>query len=350
MENKNNQGKKISLRKYMFYFVLFLIISALTLYYIYNLLGKESEFKIFLEFPLPVISSLFVLLMLYFVLDGLRLFFILKTLQIEIEFLHILKLVFINLFVSNITPLATGGGVAQVYFLHRKGIPLGSATAATTIRTALATTIIFTAAPPILLNNQKLLASFSGIPIFVYLFIFIILYFLVFYIIIFKNRFLKKVVYRALNFLKEKNIISADKYDSGLRYMLENINLFGERLSFFLKGNKVHIFLSVLFTILFLLAEFSFSVLLLIGMGYQINYLSVIFLQLVVVFFMYFAPTPGAAGVAEGGYSFFFSSFVSKQDIFPLLFAWRFLTKYVGIFIGILVFLFLMTRGEDSNE
>jgi len=349
MENKNI-SRKISFKRYLQYFLLFLIISALTLYYIYNLLGREAEFGVFLKFSPLIIVSLLVLLIFYFILDGLRLFYVLKTLQAEIELIHIFKLVFINLFVSNITPLATGGGVAQVYFLQKRGVPLGSATAATTIRTALASTIIFTAAPLILLNNQKLLAAFSDIPIFVYLFIFIALYFLVFYIIIFKNRLLKGAVYRVLNFLKEKNIISADKYDSVLRYLLENLDLFGERLSYFLKGNKVHIFFSVLFTVLFLLAEFSFSVLLLIGMRYQVNYLSVIFLQLVVVFFMYFAPTPGAAGVAEGGYSFFFSSFVASQDIFPLLFAWRFLTKYVGIFIGILVFLFLMIRGEGSNE
>lgn len=350
MDKNNLRTKHISIKKYLIYFSIFLLISVLTLYYIYNLIGKEARFDVFLKFSPAIIFSLIILLFSYFIFDGLRLYYILKTLQAEVSFIDIFKLVFINLFVSNITPLATGGGVAQVFFLQRKGVPLGNATAATTIRTALASTIIFTAAPLIMLNNQKIAASISDIPIFIYVFIFIFLYFLVFYIIIFKNRILKAFVYRVLKFLKMKKLISTDKYDKALRYLLENLDLFGERLSYFLRGEKSYIFKSIFFTIVFLLSEFSFSILLLQGMGYDVNYLSVISVQLVVVFFMYFAPTPGAAGVAEGGYSFFFSSFVFKQDIFPLLFAWRFLTKYIGIFIGIIVFLFMIFRGENNNE
>ncbi len=59
--------------------------------------------------------------------------------------------------------------------------------------------------------------------------------------------------------------------------------------------------------------------------------------QVVVTFFMYFAPTPGATGVAEGGFGLLFSQLVQKQDIVVLTLAWRFLTIYVGVVIGIVV-------------
>jgi len=59
--------------------------------------------------------------------------------------------------------------------------------------------------------------------------------------------------------------------------------------------------------------------------------------QVVVTFFMYFAPTPGAAGVAEGGYGLLFSQLVQKQDITLLTLSWRFLTIYVGLVIGMFV-------------
>jgi hypothetical protein len=52
---------------------------------------------------------------------------------------------------------------------------------------------------------------------------------------------------------------------------------------------------------------------------------------------MYFAPTPGAAGVAEGGYGLLFSQLVQKQDITLLTLSWRFLTIYVGLVIGMFV-------------
>ncbi|MEJ2655805.1 MAG: hypothetical protein P8012_01225, partial [Desulfobacterales bacterium] len=57
----------------------------------------------------------------------------------------------------------------------------------------------------------------------------------------------------------------------------------------------------------------------------------------VVTFFMYFAPTPGATGVAEGGYGLLFIQLVQKQDITFLTLSWRFLTIYIGVVIGMIV-------------
>ena len=65
--------------------------------------------------------------------------------------------------------------------------------------------------------------------------------------------------------------------------------------------------------------------------------LTVLAFQVVVTFFMYFAPTPGAAGVAEGGYGLLFAQLVQKQDITLLTLSWRFLTIYVGVLIGIVI-------------
>jgi hypothetical protein len=52
---------------------------------------------------------------------------------------------------------------------------------------------------------------------------------------------------------------------------------------------------------------------------------------------MYFAPTPGAAGIAEGGYGFFLTHLVQKKDITFLTLSWRFLTIYIGVIIGIMI-------------
>ena len=54
---------------------------------------------------------------------------------------------------------------------------------------------------------------------------------------------------------------------------------------------------------------------------------------------MYFAPTPGATGVAEGGYGLLFAQLVQKQDITMLTLSWRFLTIYIGVVIGMIIIL-----------
>ena len=309
-ELKAKPTKEKSGFNYFVYLLIFIILSGLSLYFVYKIFGANSNFAIFKSYSLSIFSLLFLLLLLYFTFDGLRLYYVLKTLNNDIDFRHIVKLVFINLFISNITPFATGGGFVQIYFLNKKGISLGNATAATTIRT----TVLF------------------------YISLFSVLYFIFFYIVIFKNRLLKKLVYNFLRFIKHKELISKDKFREVCQNLFAEIDVFSDNLNYFLRGNKKDIVSTIIATLLFLLAEFSFSVILIQGLGYEVSIMSIIFMQVIVVFSMYFAPTPGATGVAEGSYSLLFSRFVSSSEIVPLIFAWRFLTKYIGMLIGMVLF------------
>ncbi len=350
MENSKSKLEELNIKRYLIYLVIFIVISVLTLYYIYRIFGQEASFLIFKDFTAPIIIGLFSLLLIYFVLDGLRLYFILRSLEIKISYWHIFKIVFINLFISNITPFASGGGVAQVYFLNKKGVPLGNATAATTIRTVLASVFVFVSGPLILLTREGIYNQFSGVPFFGYLLAFFGLYLFIFYVAIFRNRLIKKTVFVTMRFLKKKKLLSKKKYNSTLKYLLKHIEIFGEKLALFLKGKTRYVVLSFLFTALFLLSEFTFAILLLEGMGYQFNYVTIILMQMVVIFFMYFAPTPGATGVAEGGFSLLFTRIVEKGDILPLIFSWRLFTKYIGIAIGIIVFYLMLFKGAKPDE
>jgi uncharacterized protein (TIRG00374 family) len=348
LNNDNIIGENIV--GYLIYFLVFVVLSCLSLYFIYKIFGANSNFAIFKSYSASIFGSLLLLLILYFSFDGLRLYYVLKTLNTEIDFKHIAKLVFINLFISNVTPFATGGGFVQIYFLNKRGISLGNATAATTIRTVLATIFFFIATPIIILTEPSLSQVLPKQTILFYVSLFSIIYFSFFYIVIFKNRLLKKLVYNILRFIKNKKIISKNKFRSLSQNLFEEIDIFSNNLNYFLKGDKKYIIATVMSTLLFLLTEFSFSVILIIGLGYDVSILSIILLQVVVVFSMYFAPTPGATGVAEGSFSLLFARFVDSSEIVPLIFAWRFLTKYIGIIIGMILFFIGFIRGGGVNE
>jgi uncharacterized protein (TIRG00374 family) len=210
--------------------------------------------------------------------------------------------------------------------------------------------MLFLSVPLIVFRNQSMLNLLPGDYVFVYLAIFMGLYILIFYFLIFKVRFIMKLIYKVFYFLRSKHLITRKRFRKIIRYIFKHLQLFSEDLAFFIQGKKIFVFLSFLFTIIFLVAEFSFSYLLLNGMGYQVAFSKVLTLQVLVVFIMYFAPTPGAAGIAEGGYSLLFARFVDQSDLFPLLFYWRFFSKYVGIFIGIFVFFYLIIKGGVKVE
>lgn len=348
--NKNFINKYFNLKNSLLYFSFFLFISAVSLYYIKKLHAESSNLDVFFSFSKTIIILITMLLFFYFILDGLRLYFVLKTLNAEISFWNVYKLVFINIFISNITPLATGGGFAQVYFLQKKGVPLGKSTAAVLIRTLLSATMLFLSVPLIVFRNQTMLNLLPGDYIVVYLAIFLALYFFVFYILIFKLRLIMKYFYKFFHFLKSKHLLTKKRFRKTIIYIFKHLELFSKDLSFFIQGKKIFVFMSFFFTALFLLAEFSFSYLVLHGLGYNISFLKILTLQILVVFIMYFAPTPGAAGIAEGGYSLLFARFVDKKDLFPLLFYWRFFSKYIGVFIGVFVFFYLIIRGGADFE
>ena len=353
MANKNENfiDKYFNLKNSLLYFALFVSISAVSLYYINRIYSQGSNLDIFFSFPTLIISSILGLLFFYYIFDALRLYFVLKTLNAGISFWNVYKLVFINIFISNITPLATGGGFAQVYFLQKKGVPLGKSSAAVIIRTLLSATMLFLSVPLIVFRNQSVLNLLPGNYVFVYLAVFIALYVFIFYLLIFKARLIMKLIYKLFYFLKSKHLLTKKRFRKIIRYIFEHLELFSEDLAFFIQGKKIFVFLSFFFTVIFLLSEFSFSYLVLQGLGYNnISFFQILTLQIMVVFIMYFAPTPGAAGIAEGGYSLLFARFVDQSDLFPLLFYWRFFSKYIGIFIGIFVFFYLIIRGGIEVE
>ncbi|MFW6280838.1 MAG: lysylphosphatidylglycerol synthase transmembrane domain-containing protein [Halanaerobium sp.] len=350
MNEESKLEKYLNIKNSLLYFSVFLIISAAVLYYIYKLSAEGANLELIFTFSPNIIFSLLLLLFFYFIFDALRLFFVLKTLNADISFLTVYKLVFVNIFVSNITPMATGGGVAQVYFLQQKGVPLGKSSAGVVIRTLISASTLFSSVLVILFNNNALINLFPANTIFVYAAIFIILYVVFFYVLIFKVKFIMKIIYKILHFLNSKHLLSRKRFRRIVKYIFNHLKLFSKDLAYFIQGNKLYVFSSFLFTFIFLLAEFSFSYILLKGMGYDILLSRIISLQVIVTFVMYFAPTPGASGVAEGGFSILFANLVAKKDLFPLLFYWRFFTKYVGIFIGIITFFNLLIKGDAESE
>src|SRR5699024_7352703 len=151
------------------------------------------------------------LLLIYFVTDGLRLHFTLRALGHNLPFRVLFRLVFINLFISNITPMATGGGFAQIWYLNRQGVPLGRATAATTIRTLLAVIYISTLTPVFLLTLDTLSSYKIVDSIGIALSVFIALYLICFIILLFRTRWLIMPLSKLLNMFQSFKIISSSK-------------------------------------------------------------------------------------------------------------------------------------------
>ena len=288
-----------------------------------------------------ILLTLGILLIFYFLLDALRFLYVLKTLQIDVTLGYLVKLAFINMFLSNITPFATGGAFAQIYFLNKKDISIGDATAATTIKTVLPIIFFFITTPIILITDKNLFKIFPSGNNLIYILSLVLIYILAaygFYKVLKNTNIIKKNLSKILDLLECKKIISKNKVKRFKNNSFLEIDIFALNIKRFLKGKKKHILLSIIFMILYLFILFMFPVILISGLNSTVSTIQIISIQILLTFVTYFAPTPGATGVAEGGFTLMFSNFVDKNDIVSLTFSWRFFTMYLGMLIGLIIF------------
>lgn len=78
---------------------------------------------------------------------------------------------------------------------------------------------------------------------------------------------------------------------------------------------------------------------LLLGLGVHVSFLDTIILGWFVYFVMLFIPTPGAVLGAEAAFYIIFSSMLSANIIGLVTFGWRFLTFYLQLTLGVIIFL-----------
>jgi uncharacterized protein (TIRG00374 family) len=315
---------------------LFVALSGAVPYVIYNELDGQWPVLDRRLLSWPVVVASLSLLVLYYCTDGLRLFYTLKALGYLIPIRHLSRLVFINILFSNITPMATGGGFAQIWYLRREGVHLGAATAATTLRTLLASVLIFIPTPFLMLSMEPLQASVLTCHSWgFYLALLALLYLTFFVLVLLRMRWIMAAAVGTVSLMYRYGLIGHARLHHWRFGLRREMVRFSHAIRAYLRGPRRDILLSVFFTVLFLLALFSFPALLLWGLGYRIDYLTVISLLVITTFIMYFAPTPGAAGIAEGVFSLLFARFVEGGDLLLIVVAWRFLTIHLGMLIGI---------------
>lgn len=271
----------------------------------------------------------------YFLSDGLRLYFVLRTIGAQIRLRAIFPLIFINILFSNVTPLATGGGFAQVWYLQRHGVPVGASAAATTIRTILAMPAIFIIAPLFQLlqpaSNGAVritLQSLSGL---------IVLYLAGVLIVLFRPFWIAALLDRILALARRIGLIKDHRQARWSAAVHRETTEFSASFARFIRGPRRYALAAVIATLVFLLTLFALPAVLLVVLEYDVDWLRVIGTLSVVTFLMYFAPTPGGAGFAELAFAGFMAGQMAPGDLLLVVFAWRFLTSYLGMAIGLVV-------------
>ena len=276
--------------------------------------------------------------LLYWLADIVRVKVLTMGLGERLSFRAIAEILFAHIFFSAITPFSSGGGPLQVYMMYKEGIPTAKGIAVTGMRFVLSIIIVGLTAPTIILSFPNMIQTTS----IKYLYIYTLLSFsmaVLFYItIMFWPTLTKMVLGILINSLHRLRLVKgecAEKWKVSANNVVEEFSMSFK--NYFGQG-KWYLLLSFLITGVYLFAQFSVPVALMWAFGINVNLFEILVSQIVLTAVMYFFPTPGSSGVAEGGFALIFIRYVPSHLIGVVVLLWRFLLTYLGVMAGAYVF------------
>lgn len=318
--------------------LLLIIISALTLYFTVDLGAIRSLTS--LNYQSLVLAFIALALGMYF--DGLRLQRLVRMGGYHLPIQAVLRVIFGNYFMAVLTPGASGGAVAQVLILKSYGVDITKGTPIVLIRTVFSIMFLVCMLPLVFFYDSLTIPYISKESLLFISFSLLILVVLLMYMISLQGfRSSVEGLLRKIVPVKAEGVIATfDRIAIGLGILFENPK---QSLLVFLESA------------ISLVCLYAIAPALMLAFSGEIPVVDVLGRMIVLNLILYFAPTPGGAGVAEGLFVFFFSPFLPEGTSGILAIAWRFVAEYVPFLIGMYGVLTLygqqfVARAENSTN
>ena len=255
-------------------------------------------------------------------LDGSRLMHLVHISHEEITLGEAVQVVFGNYFLALLTPGATGGAVAQLMFLRHAGVPTGKATVLVFVRTVVSILFLILCLPFIFMHDSHILPGVSneylaGISIAAFLII-------LFLILGMKSKMLNKI---AVRIAKKLSPVRRRTFLKGYRDTQNAVRL--------LYASPLAMLFVFLESGLSLIAIYTIVPCLMLGLGVtDADWYAVMGKMIFLNMLLYFMPTPGGSGIAEGGFVLLFTDIVPAGTVGIVAVCWRFIAEYIPFLIG----------------
>jgi uncharacterized protein (TIRG00374 family) len=245
-----------------------------------------------------------------------------------------------NIFIGAVTPSQTGGGPAQLYVLHRRGIKLADGIAISVIN-FISTLIFFPVSAGLafyILRNQEIDPT-------LYLFIKSgFFFFTTVFIVILISLIIPKKMGVVIDLLAD--FIGRFSKNAMLKTKAANVKITAQLLSYhdtmilFLRKKPHLLILSLVMTFVMYFNKYSIAFVLLLGLGINADFLTVIAIQALIFFILYFAPSPGGSGIAELAIALLMAQIIPDS----MLTSFTLLHRAFLLFIPAIIGAFIMLR------
>lgn len=253
--------------------------------------------------------------------DSTRLVTLAKMAGKEISLFQSLQVILSNYFLAMLTPGATGGPVAQVLFLRKLGVPTGQATVLVFVRTILSILFLIICLPVVFYLDVILIPWLQ--PKFVSILVVALMGIMIGSAWGMRTKMMARtvlwIVKRTSNPLRRRI----------WRLYCDILDSLGLLLSS--SRGMARVFID---TGLSLLSLYAIVPALFLGLGITVDWPIIMGRMIILNLLLYFAPTPGGTGIAEGGFVYLFGNFVPAGTVGLLAVVWRILAEYLPFAAG----------------
>ncbi len=331
-------------------YLLFLgIVSVITFYFLSNFSGGIEWGKIvnfFLVNPwgLLGISSL----LFSWITDTLITYILIrKIILVPFSFLKSFNMSIIGIFFNKLSPASTGGSVFQIAYLKRNGINFGSSVSITELRYIIKqSAMVFVAAMGFLIvlpiverNEITFFLSLLGFSLSVGV---IVLFFLINVSAKIRASLLAvtKWAIGLLRFSKKLSPKIPDlnqKAEKEFKNYIQSMGMIVQNWKYIIPVFLLAMLSALSHLFLAFAAVQSFEIFENIPKGI----LDVVSLQAIATTIIFFSPTPGSAGLAEGGFYLFFSTIIPPKFLATVTLEWRILNYFIPLALSGVIFLII---------
>ena len=316
-------------------FRLFVLLSLLGFATIFFFTTTGESLKALQSFKAEFFLLALLLVLVDFSLGGLRIYvFFTKQILKKVSLFDCIKANLANIFVAAVTPSNTGGGPAQLFILNRRGVPLSGAVSVSLIN--------FFSSMFFFFLTFMAVFFFTDGGIFPKGLAYLIRYsFLVFSAVSLLGVFLLikpeslsfpfKIFSWIAKMIWKKDKEKQKRVSENFKDQVVQLRFY---LHHFFRKERLILFVSFLLTIMIYFNKYLIAYVILKGLGLEVNFMQVMYLQIIQFFILYFSPTPGASGIAEVSSVSLMSTIIPTGYLPVFAILWRFFVTYVGVTCG----------------
>jgi uncharacterized protein (TIRG00374 family) len=253
-----------------------------------------------------------------------------------------------NTWASQLTPSGTGGGPVMIWIMRRFGVPYPEGVTSALI-TFIATIVFLASIGPLALifgageslREHGIALGVTVLDLFrASLSVFVVIAVVLLAVIVFPGR-MRNLVHRLAVRIGRRSA----KVQAGLERLQEGVNRAHDCVITFFRGRGWVALLGAV-----ILSGPTFGNRLLAGyvilraLGIEAHFVDVLMLQTLILFLIYFAPTPGGSGLAEILGAALMSIYVPRELIPTYAVLWRLTTSYVTVGAGSVIFWYMLRR------